>query len=454
MSFYKTRMYSLCWLIALTAINLQAQDNTPKPLSLKECMNFALQTHTSIKKAQFDLGKSEQSIKEIFSYGLPQVSASGQFAYNLKLPTNYVPAQFFGGKAGDLAPLKFGTNINANLGAEVNQLLYSQTFTLGLKSSRKLAELSELVVSKTKEDVVYNVAKLYYAVKLTAWQKNILVSNLKQIESLIGITEKQFQNGFAKKIDVDRLKVTKINLETQLQNLDLQLETQQQYLKFSMQMPLEQPIILTDSVTENSYQLPTLDATKADFTNKMELKILTKQNEVTEGYMKGFKAELYPSLYGFANYNIQGQANDFERLGTKLGWADFSAIGLRFKIPIFDGFRTKTKIETSLLSMKQIEEDKKMAIMGFNLQHNNAVRTLRSNMNSLNSLKENRRLAEEVYRVSQSRYKEGIAPIIELLQAETAMRDAQTNYIGALMQVKLAELDILQSNGELIKLAN
>jgi outer membrane protein TolC len=95
-----------------------------------------------------------------------------------------------------------------------------------------------------------------------------------------------------------------------------------------------------------------------------------------------------------------------------------------------------------------------MAIMGFNLQHNNAVRTLRSNMNSLNSLKENRRLAEEVYRVSQSRYKEGIAPIIELLQAETAMRDAQTNYIGALMQVKLAELDILQSNGELIKLAN
>jgi outer membrane protein TolC len=325
---------------------------------------------------------------------------------------------------------------------------------LGLKSSRKLAELSELVVSKTKEDVVYNVAKLYYAVKLTAWQKNILVSNLKQIESLIGITEKQFQNGFAKKIDVDRLKVTKINLETQLQNLDLQLETQQQYLKFSMQMPLEQPIILTDSVTENSYQLPALDATKADFTNKMELKILTKQNEVTEGYMKGFKAELYPSLYGFANYNIQGQGNDFERLGTKLGWADFSAIGLRFKIPIFDGFRTKTKIETSLLSMKQIEEDKKMAIMGFNLQHNNAVRTLRSNMNSLNSLKENRRLAEEVYRVSQSRYKEGIAPIIELLQAETAMRDAQTNYIGALMQVKLAELDILQSNGELIKLAN
>jgi outer membrane protein len=448
-----SKSYILLWVMVFTNISLKAQD-TPQSFSLKECMTYALQNHSNIKKAQLDLGKSEQSIKEIFSYGLPQVSMNGQFAYNLKLPTNYVPAQFFGGKAGDLAPLKFGTDINVNAGVEASQLLYSQTFTLGLKASRRLAELSELVIDKTKQDVVYNVAKLYYAIQLTAWQKNILVSNLKQINGLIAVTEKQFQGGFAKKIDVDRLKVTKINLETQLQNLDLQLETQHQYLKFSMQMPLEQPIALADSITENTYKVPELAAIQPNFVNKMELKILNKQNEVTEGYMKGFKAETYPSLYGFANYNLQGQGNDFARLGTNKGWADFSAIGLRFKVPIFDGFRTKTKIETSLLTMKQVEEDKKMALMAFNLQHNNAVRTLRSNMNSLAALKENRKIAEEVYRVSQNRYKEGIAPIIELLQAETAMRDAQTNYISALMQVKLSELDILQANGELIKLAN
>ena len=92
--------------------------------------------------------------------------------------------------------------------------------------------------------------------------------------------------------------------------------------------------------------------------------------------------------------------------------------------------------------------------LNLNLQYRQAQQQLQLNYNNLQSLAENRRVAEEVYRISEKRFSEGVANITELLSSATAMREAQTNYLTTLLRLKLAELELLNARGEILTLTN
>jgi outer membrane protein TolC len=67
---------------------------------------------------------------------------------------------------------------------------------------------------------------------------------------------------------------------------------------------------------------------------------------------------------------------------------------------------------------------------------------------------ENMRLAERVFNITQEQYQKGVVPLTDLLNAETALSDAQTNHTYALIQMKIAELNYLKANGNLLKYFN
>jgi outer membrane protein TolC len=182
------------------------------------------------------------------------------------------------------------------------------------------------------------------------------------------------------------------------------------------------------------------------------LQALRKQVELYGYDERRWKAGYYPSANLFANYTYEWQANNISDLTNGQLWFDFSQIGLSINIPIFDGFLKNSKIQTARLNSLQTEPDYRLALMGLQLQHQTAISTMRVYQTSLRSVQDTRQVAEEVYRVAQSRFREGLAPITELLDAETSMRQAQSNYITNLAQMKLAEIDLLNANGLLIKM--
>jgi len=60
------------------------------------------------------------------------------------------------------------------------------------------------------------------------------------------------------------------------------------------------------------------------------------------------------------------------------------------------------------------------------------------------------KLAEKVYGISQEQYEQGVIPLTDLLNAETALSDAQANHIYSLVQMKISELNYLKANGRLL----
>lgn len=437
-------------LIAFTTLASQlSAQSTPQPMSLAACAQHAIQHSPLVRRSELEIKQGEQYIREVLSIGYPQVSIGGDFTYNVELPTSLIPGEFFGAP-GEFVAVQFGTTLNTSMGLNLNQLVFDKTFFLGIEATRKINDLNRLVATKTKEDVAYEVAKMYYQVQLASKQRQILEANLDQVNRLYDMVSRQQQNGLAKKIDVDQIGVNRINLETQLRNLNLQVEQIMRALKFHMAMPLDAPIALTDTIDEKGYILPEVSVAKPDFSQQTTLAILDMQRVLNEYNVARYKAGYWPTLSVFGSYNFQGMGNDFSELGKGDNWFRFSMIGLRLNVPVFDGFRKKSQVEQANIELLQIAEDRRRASDGLLLQYDNAAMQLNTNLNNLKVLAENRRVAEEVYRVSLRRFSEGVAPVTELLTAETSMRQAQTNYLSSLLQLKLAELELLNARGILL----
>lgn len=92
--------------------------------------------------------------------------------------------------------------------------------------------------------------------------------------------------------------------------------------------------------------------------------------------------------------------------------------------------------------------------LSLNTQFENAKLQVQNNLSTIKAQKENVDLANEVYNSTQNNYNLGLANLTDLLDAETSLVSAQNNYNEALLQYKLAELDIVKSNGNLKSLLN
>lgn len=449
---YPTKNHPLL-LSALIAWGLLASAQAQTPLDLKTAMQYAMTHHAEVQRAALEVEKGRELVRESIATGLPQVGVQAQMIYNPSLRTSLVPAEFFGGTAGEFQSIKFGTNWNGASSIYVDQMLFSKTWLMGLRASYAVNDFYRMLQNKTKEDVAYEVAKLYYQVQLSKAQRGVLEANLKQVSGLYKAISLQYQQGLATKTDMERLQVQEFNLRTELNNLDLFIEQAEDALKFAMNMPLETEIVLTDSISETPVApLEQLQAQPA-YTQKIDLMVLKQQMKLYDLDERRWQAGYFPTLSLFANYNYEWQANSLNDFGSGNYWSDFSQIGVRLVAPIFDGFYKDSKRQTALLNKQQVGLQYERALLGLELQHRNALSTLRAQQNKLSSLRENIRVATEVYQVAQQRYNQGIGNVVELLDAESSLRNAQANYLAVLAQLKLAEIDLLHANGKLVELA-
>jgi len=83
------------------------------------------------------------------------------------------------------------------------------------------------------------------------------------------------------------------------------------------------------------------------------------------------------------------------------------------------------------------------------LQFQNADAQVKRAQFTIQTNKNNMDLASEVYENTTLQYKQGVASLSYLLNAELSYREAQNNYINSLLDYYLADLDVEKANGTL-----
>jgi len=428
--------------LLLLGLLLSNYVSAQQKLTLRDAVNYAVENSSNVRRSKLEIQGGKYKTQEVRAQALPQITGNGGLTYNPIIGQLVVGDQSF----------QLGRKWNANGGVQLNQQLFNQQVFTGLKAA-KTSELYYLLNENlTEEQIIEQVANTYYQVLVNRQQRNVIDTNIKNVRVVERIILNQYQNGLAKKIDVDRIKVNLTNLENQRDqviNAVTQLENQ---LKFYMGMPVETDIELPTTELTEVKNLPSF-ADTVDLSGRTEIKLLDVQRELLGLQKKAYISEYYPTLALSANYSSTGQSDKFDLFKRKSNstafWYDASAIGLTLRIPIFDGFATRSRVRQANVEILKAEEDRRETTNALNLAYENAKIALRNSINTINSQRQNVQLAEEIYQSTQNNYNNGLAALTDLLDTENALTEAQNSYTQALLNYKIAEIQLIKSNGNI-----
>ncbi|RFS23521.1 TolC family protein [Chitinophaga silvatica] len=429
-------------------------------LSLQEALKFALNNNKQLAKTKMDEDMGKFKTQEVRAQALPQINGNATYSDNLMLQKSLIPGAVFGKPADSSVLVAFGVKYSTSVGAELSQQIYNQSVFTGLKAAKAGEEYYTLQTQQSEETVIYNVSQLYYQLLVTQEKITTINGNIEKLTELVNATKSQYDNGLAKKIDLDRIKVNLTNYITQRTQLQNQYATQTNNLKRVMGMPIQSAFSLPPASLKEieNKAAGVLRYDDMNIANRTEYKMLKKQEELQLFQKKAYLAEYYPSLSLFGRYSYNGMSDNWIFKNSDpsymTNWFSAASIGLTLKIPIFDGFGRKSKVSQATVALRQINKQIEDTELAIDADYENAKLMIRSNLATISTQKENMDLANEVYYSTQNNYKLGLAGLTDLLNAETSLADAQNSYNEALLQYKMAELEIIKSKGSLRDLLN
>jgi len=433
-------------LFLLTSWAVQAQS-----YSLKQAVDYAITHQVQVKNSQIDLQNAGAKINEIKAMGLPQVNGSVALTNNIVLQRAFIPAKLFNPAAadGELIAAKFGVDNSGFASVGLSQLVFDGSYLLGLKASTVYKDLAVKSVTQSKQQVAENVTKAYYGILVNEKRQGLLALNVARLDTLLKETRELNKQGFVEKIDVQRLDVQANNLRTELENVNRLQELSYALLKFQMGFPMEEPIRLSESLEK--VELATFNTNAAgdfNYANRIEYSILQTQENLAELDLKSIKAGYLPRLVLNANYGYNAGANAFSDLVTKQ-WFDNAAITVALQIPIFDGFSKKYKAVQSANNLQKVRQSYSLLKSSIDLQRSQASITMKNALESMKEQKANLDLANEISRVTRVKYQQGVGSNLEVLNAESSIKESQANYFTALYNALVAKVELEKANGTL-----
>jgi len=439
------------WIVSAASLPFREPDtvsiNHGKPVSLQECLKRSVANSPRLRISALEKSKLTAGYNETMGAILPHVNFSGSYDDFLNLPTSLIPGEFFG-RPGEMIPVQFGTTYNISASLDASQVIYNQSWLVGLRMAKQMLQQNDLATEKTEIEVVYEVAQSYYLAQITMQQTGNLRSNLDKIEKAERIARSQWETGLIKKIDLDRIVVQKLNMITEIERLQVLYKQQLAMQKYFMGLDQETEISLDDSI-------PTTEITllgSGSLDDHIDIRLIEKQKEIVNTNIRLDQSGYYPNLNLIGSVNYLNQSNTMYLFGKPTDWFNTSLVGLRLSVPLFSGLQrhyrvSQTRVE--LEKLKVTEDDTKKLIR---INSDDAERKLYNSREAEQRQRENMALAGRVYDISQEQYQKGVIPLTDLLNAETALSDAQTNHTYALVQMKLAELNYLKANGRLMEI--
>jgi len=442
------RAVLLCLFSVSILTGVSAQE--PQSLTLQSCIDYALAnnelgTITSLEK---EIAAAE--VRKTIAMGLPQVEITSGLNYNFEPAKSLVDISNFDPSVpkGTEEVISFAQNYDGNIGLSVRQLLFDGSFFVGLQASRTYQQLSSKEHIKSQIDIVEAVSKAYYTVLINEERLTLIQKNFQRLDTLLRETRALNDNGFAEKIDVDRIRVNHNNLRVEINKMTQLVDLSRKLLKFQMGMPLETELALSETLDDLSPE-PTVGAVDFNYADRVEFSQLQTNEDLVKLDMKNNRVQYMPRLYASFNYGYNTATSQMDLLLKSGRWLSFGTVGVNLTIPVFDGFLKSNRIQQNKVQLKQIEARMSMLQKNIDIEIEQSGNKLNSNVDALDVQKENMELADEIYRITQIKYREGVGSNLEVMEADAALKEAQTNYYSALYDAMIAQIELRKATGTL-----
>ena len=426
--------------IACALVPLKAQET----LTLKQCLSMGIENNLQLQTRRNDIVKGGHAITENRAKLLPQINAVVSMSDNFNPPVSVTDGSAYGNPYNVTKTLQY----NASAGLQLQMPLYNQTLLTALDITKMMDRINRLSYDKARNDLITQIAQMYYLAQSTAEQIAIIKANIGRMEELKSITDAFFDNGMSMAVDVKRVSINLENLKVQRDNAEAMLTQQINMLKYVIDYPADKAIALTpvDAASVEAVELAGL------YESLPELQLLQKQGELSEKQQKMIQQGYLPSLTLTGNFTYSAFTDKFSNWfhsGPSNHWYNSSGLGITLRVPVFDGLEKRSKIRKAKLDVENARLAYDDALKGLRTQYLNATNDLMNSRRNFTKQLDNYRLAEEVYAVTSDRYREGVASMTEVLQDEMQMSEAQNSYVTAHYSYRVTALSLLKLTGQL-----
>ena len=389
----------------------------------------------------------------------PQVSAMGTYMRNQK-DINLLDDKTVAG-LGKLLPIDVGAFTHLDIqdvwlgNVSLVQPVFMGGKIIAYNQITKYAkELAQSMNDLKLQDVIYKTDEAY-------WQVVSLVNKKKLADSYVSLLRKMdtdvqalIEEGVATQVDGMSVRVKLNQAEMAQTKVDNGLALSRMALAQLCGLPLDESLALADenieSLPESASSTGSYSVEEA-FINRQELKSLDYAVRIYKKKEKIALAEHLPSVALTANYLVTNP-NSFN--GFKNDFGGMFNVGVAVQVPIsgwWEGTykRNAARAETHI---KQLElDDAKEKI---ELQVNQSVYKVNEAGKKLTASSRNKEKAEENLRHATIGFEEGVIPALNLMEAQTAWVEAQSDLIDAQIEVKLTDVYLSKALGRLTSTTN
>ena len=436
--------------------------------TVQQTVDYALKNAVQVRNALIDLKIQQQTNREITASAFPQISGTVSTNYfpNVAVQSfpNFIAAGTYGVlekegvKDGNgnailspndfgLIQAQFGTKYTANAGLDISQLLFDGQVFVGLQARKAALQFYAKQAEVTQQMIKINVEKIYYQLVVGRQQLTSVDANISRFTKLLNDTKEIYKQGFAEKLDVDKVSVQLNNLLTEKIKTQNQLDAGNAGLKFLMSMPQKEILLLTDSLSEDKLKENILDK-DYNYADRKEYQLLQLGKKLNEYNVKRYKLSYLPTLAAFGNYYKNAQRNKFNFFNNGT-WFTSSLAGVKLSVPIFDGFAKAARVSKAKLELEKANNNLEQFKSSIDNDVEQATLKITSSLLTMDAQKQNMQLAEKVYNTTKIKYDQGLGSNQEIYTSQTELKLAQNNYYSALYDAVIAKIDYLAAIGKL-----
>lgn len=414
----------LAVLFALGALPVLAAN---APLSRAEAVARALAINPEIQKSLEDRRRLDGLITEARADALPDVTLHGSWnRYRDPALLNSSSFDSFPPELRDsLKPVP--ANLYEGIGT-LRQTLFSFKLGHAIQAARLGRNWGEEEIRRVRQLVALDAIRAYDGYLLAVEKVRVAEKAVRQKQKHLEMARNRRQAGVATDLDVLRSDVDLQNARTSLLRLGGERELARGRLNAVMLRPIDTPIEATDSLEFQAMDVSVEEAVREAWTHRPEAKAIELVRRIQDELVGVAKGEGRPSLEfaGAYGWSVREPGNFFE--------GDFSkwSAGVVLSVPVFDGFRTAGKVAQAQAERDKVAQDKLALENRIRLEARDAVDVLNVAKSVLEAADLNVSQAQKALDMTEANYKYGAATLLDVLDAQAALVEAESNRIQAL----------------------
>lgn len=457
-------------LVAVAPSVAHAQERAPVRLSIEDAMRGAEAPSGALAAARARARAAEHQIDAARSARLPQITGSAQYSRTLASEFDGVfDSGAFGGGGGapvermpcgpldtryctgfPLVPggsldLPFGQANTWRAGVNVQQLIWDfGRAKAQIDQARAGAALSKLDAGSLRVQTVLGVAQAYYDAVLADRQVAIAEAGLASAEAVFADQELARAQGAVAEFDAVRAEVARDNQRNTVVQAQQQREVAYLRLKYTLDLPLDQPVELTSSLdlaseaeAEALAAVAREAAGLAAEASRSAVAQATENVRRTQAAARGARADRWPQIGAVMDYGVVNYPDGFF---PDTDWRTNWTVGVNLTVPIFDGWRRRALVRAADAEVEaaraQLTDAEQLAAN--ELRQTDA--TIAAALTVWQASGRTVQQAQRTYEIAELRFEQGASTQLELVDARFQLQQAQLNQARSARDLRLARV--------------